>query len=456
MKNGSSKALMNNHINDLPATLFVTDPEGNILMSNEFTALTIGMPLDELIKANVQDLVKAGYYNYSITMEAIQTKQRVTKTIKTNQGFNVLSTAIPIFKNTGEVQLVVTKSNQYKGKLTINDRTYNFLYPAENKKEVIFIGENFRIVAESLAMKQIIKVCNQIATYDTKVLIYGESGTGKEVIARYIHQKSKRCHSPFVSINCASIQPSLFEYELFGYEKGAFEGAVEAKKGLLEAANGGTLFLDEIAELPMDMQAKFLHVIENNEMRRVGAISNKPLNCRIIAATNRELWKMVKKGMFREDLYYRINVIPIHIPPLRNRKLDLVGLVSCFIAEFNQKYDKKFVLSADDFQKILWQEWPGNARELRNYIERLVVTEHDSITNQSKETITDWFTIDHFIKSNIENRWKLKDFTAIAEGRYIQHLLDACDGNVTEAAKKLGVDRSVVYRKLKKIDTIHL
>ncbi len=453
MKNSSNKDMLEKHIHDLPATLFVTDHQGNILMSNEFTALTIGIPLEELIKANVQDLVKAGYYNHSITMEAIQTKQRVTRTIKTNRGFNVLSTAIPIFSNTGDVQLVVTKSNQYKEMLDINE-TYNLLSPVENEIEKTLIGEDIGIVAESLAMKQIIKVCNQIASYDTKVLIYGESGTGKEVIARYIHKKGERRNGPFVSINCAAIQPSLFEYEFFGFEKGVFEGAVEAKKGLLEAANGGTLFLDEIAELPLDMQAKLLHVIESNEVRRVGAVSHNPLNCRIIAATNRELWKMVKKGMFREDLYYRINVIPIHIPPLRNRKLDLVGLISFFIAEFNQKYDKNFVLGAGDFQKMLWQEWPGNARELRNYIERLVVTEQASVRNQSKETIADWFTLDHFIKTNMKNQWKLKDFTAIAEGRYIQNFLDSCGGNATEAAKKLGVDRSVIYRKLKKTKPI--
>ncbi|MEH7107326.1 sigma-54 interaction domain-containing protein [Bacillus sp. JJ1764] len=451
--NRPNESIVDKHIHDLPSTLFVTDKEGNILISNEFTALTIGMPLEELIKANVQDLVKAGYYNHSITMEAIESKQRVTRIIKTSRGFNVQSTAIPIFNNVGDVQLVVTKSNQYKEKIHLDDEAYELLYSNDNKKEELPIEAEPGIIAESLAMKQILKVCSQIASYDTKVLISGESGTGKEVMAKYIHQKSDR-QGPFVSINCAAIHPSLFEYELFGYEKGSFEGAIEAKKGIFEEANDGTLFLDEIAELPLDMQAKLLRVIENNEVRRVGGVRNITVNCRVISATNRDLWKMIKQGVFREDLYYRINVIPIQIPPLRNRKLDLVGLISCFITEFNQKYDKSYVLSAEDFQKMLWQDWPGNARELRNYIERLVVTEHAHMDQQSNEAVTDWFTIDHFIKSNMKNSWKLKDFTAVVEGRYIQHILDASNGNATEAAKRLEVDRSAVYRKLKKMDGI--
>lgn len=442
-------------INDLPSTLFVTDAKGNILISNEFTALTIGISLDELLKMNVQDLVKAGYYKRSITMEAIETKQRVSRTIDTNRGFHIKSTAIPILQKDGEVQLVVTTSNEYNGKFPIFDVDPNILNKSnKSKEEAKEEGTDIGLVAESLAMKQIVKVCNQIASYDSKVLICGESGTGKEMVARYIYRKSDRMQGPFVSINCAAIPPSLFEQELFGYEKGAFAGASEEKKGIIELANDGVLFLDEIAEMPLDLQAKLLRVIDNNEVRRVGGIRNIPINCRIIAATNRDLWKLVKKGAFREDLYYRINVIPIHIPPLRNRKLDLVGLISYFLAEVNQKYGEKLILSADEFHKMLKCDWPGNARELRNYIERLVVTNQESIQQSKEETVTDWFAIDHFIKSNMEKNCSLKDFTAIVEGRYIQHVLDTFNGNATEAAKKLGIDRSVIYRKLKRMDNV--
>ncbi|WP_430540059.1 sigma-54 interaction domain-containing protein [Neobacillus drentensis] len=442
-------------INELPSTLFVTDGKGNILISNEFTALTLGISLDELLKMNVQDLVKAGYYKRSITMEAIETKQRVSRTVDTNRGFHIKSTSIPILQKDGEVQLVVTTSNEYNGKFPIFNVDPTILtINNKSKEDKIDTGAEIGFVAESLSMKQIVKVCNQIASYDSKVLIYGESGTGKEVVARYIHRKSDRSQGPFVTINCAAIPPHIFEQELFGYEKGAFAGADTMKKGIIELANDGFLFLDEIAEMPLDLQAKLLRVIDNNEVRRVGGVQNVSINCRIIAATNRDLWKMVKKGMFREDLYYRINVIPIHIPPLRNRKLDIVGLISYFLAEFNEKYHEQLVLSADEFQKMLKLDWPGNARELRNYVERLVVTEQQNIKQAAEESVTDWFAIDHFIKNNLDKQSTLKDFTSIVEGRYIKHVLGMFNGNATEAAKKLGIDRSVIYRKLKKMESV--
>jgi transcriptional regulator with PAS, ATPase and Fis domain len=441
-------------INNFPSTLFVTDGKGNILISNEFTALTLGMTLDELLKMNVMDLVKAGYYQRSITMEAIQLKQRVSRTIETNRGFHIKSTSIPILQNDGEVQLVVTTSNDYNGKLPVFNADPAVLNQFSKKAEECHEAEsNSGLVAESLAMKQIVKVCNQIASYDSKVLIYGESGVGKEVIARYIHRKSDRSQGHFVAINCAAIPHALFEQELFGYERGAFSGAIEERKGLIESANDGVLFLDEIAELPLEIQSKLLRVIDNQELRRVGGIQTISINCRIITATNRDLWKMVKKGTFREDLYYRINVIPIHIPPLRVRIPDLVGLTSHFLADFNQKYRKKLVPSAEEFQYILRQDWPGNARELKNYIERLVVTEQDDKAPQSEEPVNDWFALDHFIKNN-KNLGTLKEFTAVIEGRYIQQVLQSCNGNGTEAAKKLGVDRSVIYRKMKKMENV--
>lgn len=443
------------NINDQPSTLFVTDGKGNILISNEFTALTIGISLEELLKSNVQDLVKSGYYNRSITMEAIEVKEKVSKIVSTNRGFNVKSMAVPILDKDGEVQLVVTTSVKHNGKLPAIEIDHKVSNDFGKKLDELFkVEKEAGIVAESIAMKQIIKVCNKIATYDSKVLICGESGTGKEVVAKYIHRKSDRSSGPFVTINCATVPPFLFEYELFGYEKGAYSGLVEEKRGMIEAANDGYLFLDEIAEMPLDLQAKLLRVIENNELRRVGGMSNVPINCRIITATNRDLWQMVKKGLFREDLYYRINVVPIHIPPLRQRKLDIVGLISHFIELINQNYEKKFSLSADQFQKLINKDWQGNARELRNYVERLVVTEYTDIMPPQEAKITDGFTLDHFIKSNTDKFPNLKDFTAVVEGRYISHVMESCNGNGTEAARKLNVDRSVIYRKLKKMEQV--
>jgi len=437
-----------------PGTLFVTDARGNILISNEFTALTIGIPLEELLKYNVRDLVKAGYYSDSVTMRAIGAKKKVSMVIRTVQGFNVMSTATPILNQDGEVQLVVTSSNSYPGE-AVREETP----PSPNAKPrrgAVRLDPDTTsgIIAESLAMKQIIQVCNQIASYDSKVLILGESGTGKEIIAKYIHRKSARWNGPFIPVNCAAIPVDSFEYELFGREPQA-TGRADGKKGLVELAAGGVLFLDEIAEMPLDMQAKLLHVLESSELRRIGGTEPIPVHCRVICATNRDLWGMVQQGQFREDLYYRINVIPIHIPPLRSRKPDLVGLTSSFIAHFNAAYGKRYMLGAEEFQRILDQPWHGNARELRNYIERLVITGSvQSDERSGEEGLNDVFALDHFISRNRGRTGSLKDFAAIAEGRYIKQMLAECGGNAAEAAKRLGVDRSVVYRKLKKMEEV--
>lgn len=248
------------------------------------------------MKANVQDLVRAGYYNSSITMEAIATKQKVSRTVNTSRGFHVFSSAIPILDKDGEVQLVVTTSNEFSQEHNYYEANVPVAQQINKQLGKAAAEKREGLIAESLAMKQIIKVCNQIASYDSKVLIYGESGTGKEVIAKYIHLKSEKWKGPFIAINCAAIAPALFEYELFGYEKGVLEGQTEVKAGMIEIANGGVLFLDEIADLPMEMQAKLLRVLENNEVRRVGGLTNIPVNCRVISATNRDLWSLVKKG----------------------------------------------------------------------------------------------------------------------------------------------------------------
>jgi transcriptional regulator with PAS, ATPase and Fis domain len=439
---------INENISDSPSTLFVTDAKGNILISNEFTAVTVGMPLEELLKCNVQDLVKGGYYNRSITMEAIEKKEKVSRTINTNKGFSILSTATPLLQSDGNVKLVVTTSNTYKANLSKEKERPPKM--AEEDSGQSMEGSDTKLVAESLAMKQIIKVCNQITSYESKVLIYGESGTGKEMIAKYIYRKSSHKNGPFLSINCAAIPVNFFEHELFGYEKGAFPGATETKKGMIEEAEGGVLFLDEISEMPLEVQAKLLHVIENNHVRRIGGIRHLTVNCRIISATNRDLWEMVTKGLFREDLYYRINVIPIHVPPLRTRKLDLVGLISHFVAELNEKYNKNIYLSAEEFQKLLLHDWPGNARELKNYIERLVVTDHFSVELKEEEALSDSYALNHFIKNNMARFKSLSDFMSVVEIHYIKQVIRSCHDNTSEAARKLGIHRSAIYRKLKK------
>ncbi|MGJ7922015.1 sigma-54 interaction domain-containing protein [Neobacillus sp. LXY-4] len=425
-----------------PSSLFVTDNKGNILISNEFTALTLGMSLEELLKSNVGDLVKAGKYNHSFTLEAIEKKAQVTGTIETKVGFKIQNTSTPLFKPNGEIDIVVTTSvGQFE---MIDTESTEFSPGCVDSSE----ERECEVVAESLIMKQILKACDQIAPYDCRVLLYGESGTGKEVLSKYIHTKSKCSNGPFISVNCAAIPDNLFESEFFGHEKGAFTGANYLKHGLIEMANNGTLFLDEISELPLEKQAKLLRVLETQEVRRVGGTTNIKVDFRVIAATNRNLKEMVDKGLFRDDLYYRLNVIPLHIPPLRERPLDIIGLVRKFINEFNEKYQIKYSVSAKQFNYLLSHSWPGNVRELKNFVERMLVI---GLNNFEKQDSVKSFSLmlDAYLKEHIVNPLPLKELLTRVEEQYIHSMIDACDGKIGEASNKLGIHRTALYRKIK-------
>ncbi len=300
------------------------------------------------------------------------------------------------------------------------------------------------IVAESSQMKKILETAKKIAPFDTTVLITGESGTGKEMIANFIHNNSLRKDKPFVAINCGAIPSDLLESELFGYKKGAFTGANTDKKGLIEEAEGGTLFLDEIGDLPIDLQVKLLRVLQEKEIKPVGSNKSKKINVRFITATNRDLKKMVEEGKFREDLYYRINVIPIHIPPLRERKEDIIPLARFFIKRFCSKYgipQKK--LSDNVKNKLLRYEFKGNVRELENIIERAVLTTEG-------EQIED-------IPINVSKRYNfssdLKPFKKAKEEfekNYLETLLTYTRRNISKASKVAGITRAQIYRMIKK------
>jgi DNA-binding NtrC family response regulator len=231
------------------------------------------------------------------------------------------------------------------------------------------------MIGESEAMSRIHKIIAMVAKNDVTILIGGESGTGKELVARGIHQQSRRALGPFIPMNCGALPESLFESELFGYEKGAFSGAVGTKPGRFELADEGTLFLDEIGELPLKAQVDFLRVLETGEFRRLGGKNLITVNTRIIAATNRDLAHLVQTGKFREDLYYRINVVPIHLPPLRERREDIPVLIDYFLKEFAGRHQIHLkTLSLASLRFLVQYHWPGNIRQLRNVIERLVVT----------------------------------------------------------------------------------
>ena len=305
------------------------------------------------------------------------------------------------------------------------------------------------LLGESLPMQQLYDQMKRIGPSDASLLITGESGTGKELVARSIHQLSNRSHHPFVAVNCAALSEALLESELFGHVRGAFTDARSERKGLFLEAEGGTLFLDEMGDMPMSMQVKLLRALEENRLRPVGSDHEIEFNVRVLAATHRDLETAVEEGLFRQDLFYRINVIQIHLPPLRSRGVDILAIASHYIDQFAERSGKKVAgISETAAEKLLAYSWPGNVRELRNVMERaLALTRYDSITLEDlPDKIREHQGGTVFIGG--EDPTELVSLEQV-ERRYIEHVLKAVDQNRTQAARILGLDRKTLYRKLK-------
>ncbi len=321
----------------------------------------------------------------------------------------------------------------------------------ENIKLRSSVDKKYELVGTSSAMKKIKSQIELIAKGDSRVLIIGESGTGKELVARAIHSLSNRSRAPFVEVNCAAIPQELIESELFGHEKGAFTGAIERKIGKFELANGGTLFLDEIGDMSLLTQAKLLRVIETQKFQRVGGTRDITVNVRIISATNKDLLEEIKKGNFREDLYYRLNVVPIYIPPLRERKEDIPELIRYFIDEFSK--EKGWKVKTIDHQaiKILQNyDWPGNIRELRNAVERLMImTVNEVITLSDIESTG---IIGQSTKEESYFKYKtLKEAKDAFERDFLIRKLKENNWNMTKTAEIIGIERSNLYKKIKSL-----
>ena len=298
-------------------------------------------------------------------------------------------------------------------------------------------NEEDEFIYKSNSIRQILETVDNIAQIESTVIIYGETGTGKELIAKRIHGKSKRRTGKFVSINCAALPENLLESELFGYKKGAFTGAYKDKTGLFEVANGGSFFLDEIGEMPLSLQAKILRVIQEMEIVPVGGYIPKKIDVRLIAATNKDLKKLIDDGKFREDLYYRLNVIPIHVPPLRERPEDIPELMHYFIKKFTSKFGiREPVIDDLTMEKFIKYNWPGNVRELENIVERMVVMGVEG-------------TLTMFAKGA---RQKTVRGIKEQEIELIKETLKKTKGNKKAAAEILGIDYSTLYRKIKRYD----
>lgn len=316
------------------------------------------------------------------------------------------------------------------------------------------------LVGESAAIKAVQHLIHQVARKPTTVLIHGESGTGKELVARIIHQLSNRSHGPFIAINCAAIPYELLESELFGHEKGAFTGAIGARQGRFELAAGGTLFLDEIGDMPMGMQAKLLRVLQERVFERVGGTRAVKADVRILAATHKNLESSIKEGHFREDLYYRLNVFPITVPSLAERRADISILIHDFINQYAREHSIKIALSPEVISYFESYAWPGNVRELYNVIERLLILYPNKLikledlprsilrpTHNSHQLLTNTVT-ETLLKEG--GQFDLKQHLAQLELKLITEALQNCRGVVARAAKTLGLRRTTLVEKMKK------
>ncbi len=318
-----------------------------------------------------------------------------------------------------------------------NELVFRIEKALEKKIPVKEVSIEDTFVGKSNEIKEIKSLIYKAAQHDSAVLISGESGVGKEVVARLIHNLSIRKKEPFVTINCAAIPETLLESELFGYKKGAFTGAYETKKGLLNAAQNGTLFLDEIADMPFTLQSKLLRVIEAHSFIPLGGIKEEKVNVRIISATNKDLKKLVQEDKFREDLYYRLNVFPIYIPPLRERKSDIEVLVNHFLELYSKKMVKELRISQKALNILKSYKWPGNVRELENLLERLSILSEDGLIDEN------------IIPEEIKIESESEDLKKI-EYEFLKKVIKECEGDIKKASEKLGIHPSTLYRKLKK------
>ena len=315
----------------------------------------------------------------------------------------------------------------------------------ENEQLRALTGVSDEMVGKSAALDQVRAEIAKVARTDAKVLVTGESGAGKELVARAIHKASSRARGPFEKLNCAALPKDLVESELFGYEKGAFTGAVQMKRGRLEAADQGTLFLDEVGDMSLDTQAKFLRAIETGEIERLGSTRTIAVDTRIVAATNKDLQAEIAAGRFREDLFYRLNVVPIHLPPLRQRREDIPLLIEHFAARLSAEHGRpKRRFLPDALERLSQYSWPGNVRELKNLVERiLIMTEGDTVSLAEVEEVLPQGQDD-------EPPSEIKAARDKAERDTILAMLKQCQWNVTEASRRLGMDRGYLHRKIRR------
>jgi len=436
--------------------IYITDQAANTLQINGAYEVISGLKRKDVMGKNMRELVDNGIVSQSGTLLAIERKASVTLEQAFKTGKTALITSTPIFDETGNIVLVVTNVRDVTELYELREqlrRSKKLTHRMNSELEVLrnSLLDAKDIISVDKNMNRVLQIACKVAQVDSTVLITGETGVGKEKVSAFIHKNSQRKDNKYLKINCGAIPPGLIESELFGYEKGAFTGANrEGKPGIFELANEGTLFLDEIGELPFNMQVKLLRVLQEQEVERIGSIKTRKVNVRVIAATNQDLESMVKKRQFRQDLYYRLNVFPIHIPPLRERRDDIIPFIQFFLQELNNKYSTNYRLDAQSYQWAVKYSWPGNVRELRNLVERSMVLCVDETIRMHELEAKHPGKADTVEIDTPDDHIKLKEILGNIELEYINKAYKI-HGNVRDAAACLDMEPSTFVRKRKKL-----
>lgn len=433
--------------------IYVTDPDGKVIYVNNACERYYGARAEDVIGRTHDEISAKKYWTPRISPIAMDKKTSITLEQKTCLGKTLLTTATPVYGDDGKIIMIIenardiTESKGISHELEVSRRKlekYKLEVEELRKKDM-----DNEFVYKSKSMTNLMTLASRVAGINSTVLIQGESGTGKSVIAKYIHKHSAQKDGPFVAVNCAALPAELMESELFGYSAGSFTGASnKGRIGLFELANEGTLFLDEIAEIPLHLQPKLLHALQEKVYYSVGGRKEKKVNCRILAATNKDLQDMVMKQKFRDDLYYRLNVFEIKIPPVRERTEDIVPLVHHLINRYNERYDLHRQISTRAMEVLLKYPWPGNVREMENTLERLVVMAPEDLIDVNHlpdslryQSVTEIFP---FL-----SKGSLDEALEEVERKIITEAYEQC-GSSYEVARKLKMSQSKASRLIRK------
>ncbi|MCC0630972.1 sigma 54-interacting transcriptional regulator [Clostridioides sp. ZZV14-6154] len=448
-----------------------SDDKGIIIYCNKAFEENYGLKKEDILGKNVSFLEESGYSTKSPIPVVLRTKSKFSLEQDTQTGKKLIITASPVFDENGELEFTVencrdiTELNNIKNKL---EDTKKQVKRYKSEVETLYrtaLRIEDTVIMDGVVMRPIMNTVNHVSKTDVSVLLLGESGTGKSSLARYIHHNSNRASGSFITINCATISPQLLESELFGYTSGAFTGAsTKGKVGLVELANGGTLFLDEIGDIPQNLQAKFLQLIQDRTFTPVGSLKNKKVDIRIISATNADLISKVKEKKFREDLYYRLNVIEIKLPPLRERKDNLVEIIKYYFNRYSSDFNLNKTISKEAISIIANYRFPGNIRELQNIIQKILLTCRDnhittddlpSILTKNVNTVNSGnnsptYTTD--VDNSLPIDYKNKNFNTLIMEYEKNVILDAYEklGSSYKVARLLEISQSKANRLIRK------